>query len=370
MNTRKFEKFFKLLLLVASVALVLMVIWRFFTLFLYALIALVISYILDPFVNRLQIMGLNRLLAVSVIVFVLLFAVVLLSGTALPAIANQLLILGQQLNLDAVLAVTAQIEDHILQRITFLPEGFLRDNVPYAAEALFQTGDIYNTVNNILGIFANIFWAFLVVPFATFFILKDGAKIRRNILQLVPNRYFETALTGLEKIEKRLVRYFKSVGLQSIIIATTATIALNIAGLNNALSVGIAVGVSNIIPYFGPVIGYILSIIVSVLETGDFSLVLPVIIAIAITQIIDGFIVQPLLFSRSANLHPIVILFVVMTGAELAGIFGMLVAVPLTATFVITFQQIRWSLENFYIFRPTEEKARPPTSAGTNQSNH
>jgi len=162
-------------------------------------------------------------------------------------------------------------------------------------------------------------------------------------------------LTGIEKVEKRLVTYFKSVGLQSIIIATTATIMLSFAGLNNALSVGIAVGVANIIPYFGPVIGYILSIIVSILETGDFSLVIYVFTAILITQIIDVSIVQPTLFSRSANLHPLVILFVVMTGAELAGIFGMLVAVPITATIVITIKQIRWSFENYKIFSPVEQ---------------
>lgn len=334
---------------------ILVIFYRFFTLILYALIALVITYILDPFVNRMQAVGMNRTLAISMVISSLVLVLIWLSSTVLPAIANQIIILGQQLNMDAVLAVTRQIEDQILIKVPILPEGFLIDNVPKAFETLFQTEDITRTVNNIFGIFANIFWAFIVVPFATFFILKDGARLRRNVLQLVPNKYFETVLTGIEKVEKRLVTYFKSVGLQSIIIATTATITLSFAGLNNALSVGIATGVANIIPYFGPIIGYILSIIVSILETGDFSLVLYVIIAIAITQIIDNIIVQPILFSRSANLHPLVILFVVMTGAELAGIFGMLVAVPFTAIIVITIKQITWSLDNYHIFRPIEK---------------
>ncbi len=348
------DAFIRFIIGTVIVVIVLLILYRFFTLVLYALIALVISYILDPFVNRMQSVGMNRTMAISIVVASLLLLFVWFSSTVLPAIANQVIVLGQQLNINAILAVTAQIEDQILDRAPFLPEGFLRDNVPYVAEVLFQTDDISRTVNNILGIFANIFWAFLVIPFATFFILKDGVTLRRNILQLVPNKYFETVLTGIEKVEKRLVTYFKSVGLQSIIIATTATITLNIVGLNNALSVGIAAGVANIIPYFGPIIGYILSIIVSVLETGDFSLVIYVVGAILITQIIDNIFVQPLLFSRSANLHPLVVLFVVMTGAELAGIFGMLIAVPLTAIIVITIQQIRWSLDNYYVFRPVD----------------
>ena len=356
MKSFNIERFIRFLIGLAIVLLILFVLYRFFVLVLYALIALVFSYILDPFVNRLQSVGLNRTLAISLVLSTLVLLLVWFSSTILPAIAGQVIMLGQQLNIDAVLAVSAEIEEQILQRVPFLPEGFLRDNIPGAVEVLFQTDDISRTINNILGIFANIFWAIIVVPFATFFILKDGAYLRRNILELVPNRYFESVLTGIEKVEKRLVTYFKSVGLQSIIIATTATIMLSFAGLNNALSVGIAVGVANIIPYFGPVIGYILSIIVSVLETGDFSMVIYVFTAILITQIIDVSIVQPTLFSRSANLHPLVILFVVMTGAELAGIFGMLVAVPITATIVITIKQIRWSFENYKIFSPVEQK--------------
>lgn len=348
------ETFVRLLIGAGVVLIVILILYHFFVLFLYALIALIISYILDPFVNRMQAVGMNRTFAISIVVSSLILLLIWFSTTALPTIANQIILFGQQLNVDSVLAVTAQIEDQILQKITFLPEGFLRDNVPSAVEVLFQTDDISQTINNILGIFANIFWAILVIPFATFFILKDGASLRRNILQIVPNRYFETVLTGIEKVENRLVTYFKSVGLQCLIIATTATITLNFAGLNNALSVGIAAGVANIIPYFGPIIGYILSIIVSVLETGDFSLVVYVLVAIAITQIIDNIFVQPLLFSRSANLHPLVVLFVVLTGAELAGIFGMLIAVPLTAVVVITIQQMRWSLDNYYIFRISE----------------
>ncbi len=355
MKKLNLESFIRLIVIVAVTALFLMILYRFFVLVLYALIALVITYILDPFVNRMQSAGMNRTLGISIVIASLILLLVWFSSTALPAIANQVLVLGQQLNIDAILAVTTQIEEHILQRAPFLPEGFLRDNVPNAVETLFQADDVSRTINNILGIFANIFWALLVIPFATFFILKDGASLRRNMLQLIPNKYFETVLTGIEKVEKRLITYFKSVGVQCLIIATVATVTLNFAGLNNASSVGIAAGLANIIPYFGPIIGYILSIIVSILETGDFSLVIYVIAAIAITQVVDNIFVQPLLFSRSANLHPLVVLFVVMIGAELAGIFGMLIAVPLTAIVVITIKQVTWSLENYHVFRLREK---------------
>lgn len=355
MKPIKIETLIKFLLGLGAVLLLMMVLYRFFTLVLYGLIALVLTYILDPLVNRLQATGMNRTLAVSLVIASVILLLFWFSRTALPVIGGQIIMLGQQLNIEEILDVTAQIEDQILKTLPFLTKGFLRDNVPYALEALFQTDNIKDTINNLVGIFTNIFWAFLVVPFATFFMLKDGSRLRRNILELIPNKYFETVLNGIEKIEKRVVTYFKSVGLQSIIIAITATIMLNFAGLNNALSVGIVAGVANIIPYFGPLIGYLLSIIVSIIETGDFSLVLYVILAIAVTQFIDIIFLQPTLFSRSANLHPIVILFVIMIGAELAGIFGMIIAVPSMAIIVITIKQILWSLDNYYVFRPAEE---------------
>src|SRR5699024_515629 len=133
-----------------------------------------------------------------------------------------------------------------------------------------------------------------------FFFLKDGSKIRRDALRFVPNKYFETTLSLIDKIETRLGIYFRSVLLQSILVAFSSWLALTIAGLNNALSVGIAVGLANTIPYFGPIIGYILSIIVSIIEVGDFSLVLPCVLAILFVQLLDNLLFQPLIFSRSA----------------------------------------------------------------------
>ena len=115
---------------------------------------------------------------------------------------------------------------------------------------------------------------------------------------------------------------------------------LSIAGLENSLSVGISVGIANTIPYFGPIIGYLLSIIISIVETGDFSLVLYCVVAIFIVQMIDNLIFQPYLFSKSADMHPVAILFIILIGAETAGILGMLIAIPLATTIRITISRL------------------------------
>ena len=98
-------------------------------------------------------------------------------------------------------------------------------------------------------------------------------------------------------------------------------------------------------------VGYILSIVVSIIETGDFSLVIACLVAVLLVQIMDNVLFQPMIFSRSADMHPVAILFIILIGAEAAGFLGMLVAIPLATTLKITFTQIRWSYNNYYVYR-------------------
>lgn len=345
------ERFFRGLIWLALGIVVLVVVMRFSTLVAYAAIALIFSYILEPFVNRMQAAGLPRIWGIFIVIATLGVLLAWISTTVFPIIANQLVLLTKQLNIDTLNDVVGEIEQQILALIPMLPEGFLRDNLIEVTENLFDTDAMPGTIGSILDVFTDLFWGILVIPFATFFFLKDGSRIRRSLLKIIPNRYFETTLTLINKVERRLGFYFKSVGIQSILVAITAWGFLSLAGLNNALSVGIAVGIANVIPYFGPIIGYILSVIVAIFETGDFSLVLFCILAIMATQIIDNVLFQPFIFSQSADLHPLVVLFVVLIGAELAGIIGMLFAVPIAASIKITINQLNWSLKNYHVFR-------------------
>lgn len=351
------EKVVKFIVGFAGLSLVSLLLYNYGTLVGYAIIAIILTYILDPIVSKMQAGGLNRTLAITLTLSTLILLLVWISTNIIPIVANQMVELAGQLNIQNIQNIASQIENRLTQEFTFLPDGFLRDNLTQVVENLLDVGQLPSALSNIIGIFTNLFAAFLVIPFATFFFLKDGSKIRRDILKLVPNKYFETALSLIDKIETRLGVYFRSVLLQSILVAFSSWLALTIIGLENALSVGIAVGLANTIPYFGPIIGYILSIIVSIVEIGDFSLVLPCIIAILFVQLLDNVVFQPLIFSRSADIHPVAILFIIMIGAETAGILGMLIAIPIATTIKITINQVSWSLNNYYVFRTSDTRS-------------
>ncbi|MCC5915471.1 MAG: AI-2E family transporter [Balneolaceae bacterium] len=367
------EKIVKSILGAVAVFLIGLIAYNYSNLLAYAIIAMLLSYLLDPIVNRLQAGGMNRTIGITITLSSVILIIVWISTSVIPIIANQMAALTRQLNVDNLIFIAEQIENQIRGTFEFVPAGYLSENIVQVTEEFFNIGRFSDIVGDLIGIFTNIFAAFLVIPFATFFFLKDGHKIRRDLLQMVPNRYFETTLTLVDKIETRLGYYFRSVVVQCTLVGIASWIFLSIAGLNNAASVGITIGVANSIPYFGPIIGYILSIVIAIIETGDFTLVVPAIIAVLFAQILDNAILQPLIFSKSADIHPVAILFIIMIGAQTAGILGMLVAIPIATIIKITINQVTWSFNNYHVFRqnnnipdrlPMENPAKPVSNPG------
>ncbi|MEX2574243.1 MAG: AI-2E family transporter [Balneolaceae bacterium] len=359
-NNITLDRIVRFVITLAVVMLLVIILYNFGNLVAYVIIAMVISYLLDPMVNRMQAAGMHRTVAITLTLASLILVIIWISTSIIPIIASQMGALTSQLSMENIRFIASEIENMLIDEIEFLPPGFLQENVTRAFGNLFDTGRIPDMLNNLVGIFTNLFAAFLVIPFATFFFLKDGSKIRRDLLQLVPNKYFETTLSLIDKIETRLGVYFRSVLFQSLLVAFFSWVFLSIAGLSNSASVGITIGVANTIPYFGPFIGYILSIIVPIVETGDFSLILPCLLAVFLVQILDNIVFQPLIFSKSAEMHPVAILFIILVGAEAAGILGMLIAIPLATTVKITFTQIRWSFNNYHVYRADPASHRPP----------
>jgi predicted PurR-regulated permease PerM len=167
----------------------------------------------------------------------------------------------------------------------------------------------------------------------------------------VPNRYFEITLTIIEKVESNIGRYLKGLFVQCISIATVASVLLYLAGLDYALAVGVFAGLANTIPYFGTLMGFLAGAVVGIVQTGDFSLLLGVLIAMMATQLADNIFFQPFIFSRVAEAHPLIILFVVLIGAQLGGIIGMLLAIPVMTTLRVVSQQVLWSARNYEVLK-------------------
>ena len=321
-------------------------VWYFARLVIYLVVGVILAYSLRPVVDRIQGMGLGRISAIVVTFLLFIGFLSMLAGYLVPFVATQVRELSQLVSVDKISGIAATLESRMSQIIP-LQEGAVIDGVTRVFQTLFQEQRVSSVMGSLVDIFANLFYAVIIVPFITFFFLKDGPRIRQSLMHMVPNRYFEVTLSVVEKVETNIGRYLQGLLVQCFSIAAVASAMLYVVGLDYALAVGVFAGLANTIPYFGPLMGFLAGAVVGIVQTGDFSMVPGVLFAMAVTQVADNVFFQPIIFSRVAKAHPLVILFVVLIGAQLGGIVGMLVAIPLTTTVRVTAEQVLWSARHY-----------------------
>ena len=354
-STFTFDWIVRFLLGAAAVVTAGWMLWYFAGIVLYLIVGGLLAYVLRPPVDYIQGLGMGRVPAILMAFTIFLGVIVVVVTSVVPFITRQVQDLSQLITVDTAAYVANLIEAQV-QGVVPLEQGVLEKNVRQVASSLMR-GDLVEgqqvaeTVGSVVSVFTNIVYAVVIVPFVTFFLLKDELRIRRSLLHFVPNRYFEVTLSILAKVEMNIGRYFRALLVQGTAIAIIASTLLWIVGLRGAIAIGIFTGLANTIPYFGPFLGFLAGTLVGIAQTGDVSLVPGVALAMALTQLADNVLLQPLIFSRAAQTHPLVILFVVLAGAQLGGILGMLVAIPLTTTMRVIVGQLLWSLRNYRILR-------------------
>ncbi len=351
MQSSNVERFLYIGLRVLIALAILWTIWFFSTLLTYLLISLIIAYLLAPMVDRLEGTELiGRSLSIIVTFIFIIGAIYLIITPIIPFLADQVQELIKLVSQERVLRTLTRLEELTRQFIP-IPEGAFTSGVVEAIGRLLNQNSVTRFFTAITGLFTNLFYAIVVIPFATFFFLRDGYLIRNTLFKLVPNRYFEALLGIIARGKRDIGRYFRGLLVQIFAVSTVATLMLGLVGLESALAVGLFTGIANTIPYFGPLMGFVAGTIVGLAQTGDFSLVPGVILAMGITQLADNIFFQPLIFSRAARTHPLVILIVVLMGAQLAGILGMLIAIPVLTIIRVVIEETIWSIRNYRIIR-------------------
>ena len=345
------ERIFKLLLRLSILIIFALLLWFFSRLVLYLITGSIIAYLIKPVVERIEGWGMHKVPAILLSFVAVLGVISIIITSLVPFFATQLTEVTQQITEAKVIEWADAMETELRSRIPFVGEGIVRDGVRRISTTLFQEQQFAQMVESLVDVFTDIFYAILVIPFVTFFFLRDGDKIRRSTLELVPNRYFEVTLSVVEKIERTIGRYIRGLVLQSTCVAIVATICLSFTDIKYALVVGIFTGIANTIPYFGPFMGLTAGSMIAIAQTGDLSLIMGVLIAMGITQSADNFIFQPMIFSKSSQTHPLIILFVVLIGAQLGGIVGMLISIPLMTIIWVTIKHTLWSFRNYRILQ-------------------
>ena len=174
------------------------------------------------------------------------------------------------------------------------------------------------------------------ILFIAFFFLKEQGLFNNMITSILPNKYEGQTFTAINQSSKLLIRYFVGVVVQIMIITIFVSLALSILGVKNALLIGFFAALMNIIPYIGPILGASFAVLITLssnLALPFYDEMLPLLFKVMgvfmVMQLLDNFILQPNIFSKSVKAHPLEIFIVVLMGAKIGGIIGMVVAIPI-----------------------------------------
>jgi predicted PurR-regulated permease PerM len=200
-------------------------------------------------------------------------------------------------------------------------------------------GQVLRTITAYSGRLIWLIIVMILIPFITFFLLKDSKSINRAAMKVVPSRYSEISLELLQKIDRQIGGYIRGRLAESIVLSALTIIGLRILSIKYYLVIGGIAGFANLIPYIGPVMIAIPAVVLAGYQHGMFHMVVTGIL-FGVLQIVDNAILVPLVVGKSVDLHPVVTIFVVFVGGQLLGFLGMIVAVPLTSILIAIFQAL------------------------------
>jgi len=356
---RNFLIFFGVLLLLA-------IAWFFRNIVVYILVSGVLSIMGRPLVDlfcRIKIKKLKfpRALAALLTLLIIWGVIIMFFVIFIPLVTKEINYFS---TIDSEKIV--QIVQDPLNKLENLFRTFNKDIGPVSVQDYFtkkvssvlSIDMIQNFLGSLVGILGNVIVAIFSITFITFFFLKDQQLFFESILIWVPEKYTENVRRALFSVKNLLTRYFIGILIQSTCIMILIDIGMTIAGIDfqQALVMGLILGILNVIPYVGPWLGLFIAIIMGVashiqmdFKTVVVPLIYYMIIVEAITHLIDNILFQPVIYSNSVKAHPLEIFIVILAAGFAAGIPGMILGIP-TYTVIRVFAR-----EFFYNFKAVQK---------------
>lgn len=313
-----------------AAAVFLLMLWFFGEVLLPFLVGGAIAYFLDPVADRLQRMGLSRVMATSVISVLALLLVVLLILSVIPTLIAQLTSL-----VNAAPDIAQKLQAFLIDRFPQLSDetSTIRQTLAQLAATIqSRGGELANgLLNSALGVISAVVFI-IVVPVVAFYLLLDWDNMVAKIDGLVPRDHRATVRDLALQIDTVLAGFVRGQVSVCLILGTYYSIALMTVGLQFGLIVGAIAGAITFIPYVGALVGGALAIGLALFQFwGDWLSIGLVAGVFGIGQFLEGNILTPKLVGKSVGLHPVWLLFALSSFGAVFGFVGMLVAVPVAA---------------------------------------
>ncbi len=184
----------------------------------------------------------------------------------------------------------------------------------------------------------------ILAPFFAYFMLQDGRRLTRALISLVPNSLFEIALDLQYQLNEQMGGFIRARFLEAAIVGGVVWIGLQIAGFPYASLLGVFAGLTNLIPYLGPLIGAVPAILIALIsEDGLIASTMSVNLIIITSiyffaQLVDIVFIIPFVVAKIVNLHPVTVVIVIIIGSQVMGILGMMISIPIASAMKLVFQ--------------------------------
>lgn len=318
--------------------------WQFSGILTYILIAAVLSIMGNPLVKLLDRIHIKQwkfphVLSSLIALIVIIIVIGGLISVVVPLIANQAEVISE-INLQEVTSSLekplAELQDYLLKYNILKEKESLESLILKNFESVVSFATFSDIFKNILGFAGQMFIGVFAVLFITFFFLKEEHLFLNGLMLMIPMRYQEEGRQIVSDSRRLLSRYFVGLLIELTTMVTLISTGLTIFGVKNAFLIGFLGGIMNVIPYLGPVIGATLGVILGTIThlsggamyTDLLTLILTIIGTFVGANLVDNMVLQPWIYSSSVKAHPLEIFLVIMIAGSMAGVVGMILAIP------------------------------------------
>lgn len=319
--------------------------------------AILLYYLLNPIVNWLEHKGLGRKLAIW-----LVFGLILL----MLGLAITFVIPGLRTQINQLIENFPQIWETVLFRIeelmstdwlTSIYREIQATNILERVSA--QITNLFtvtlDSLGTIIGSITKITITVLTLPFILYYFLADNRRFKQAILNVTPTRYRSVMSKFVYEASTQVGAYVRGQLLVAVFVAVIFYIGYRLIGLDYALILSIAAGLLNLIPYLGSIFASVPALIIGAfISPWKF---LQVLLVIGIEQMLEGRLISPLILGNELDIHPLVILFILLISGSIFGVAGLILAVPGFAILRVIWQLFfEWIKENYDYYDKSEPK--------------
>ncbi|AZO25373.1 MULTISPECIES: AI-2E family transporter [unclassified Mesorhizobium] len=298
-----------------------------------------LAYFLDPVADRLQRLGLSRLMATVVILIAFIVVVVLAFVILVPVLATQMADFARKLPeyLTRLQSLITSFDPRWLEQRFGVNAGSLRDGLNSLLTSGFSLlTTVFTSIWSSGVALVSVVSLFVVTPVVAFYMLLDWDRMVAVVDGWVPRDYVETVRALARDINTATAGFVRGQGTLCLVLGAMYATGLTFTGLNFAILIGFFSGLISFIPYVGSLTGLVLAVGVAFVQFWpNWEMVLLVACVFFVGQFIEGNILQPRLVGKSVGLHPVWLMFALFAFGALFGFVGLLIAVPASAAIAV-----------------------------------